>query len=292
MIRLLGSDAFAGQLSPPRNHGASPIFRAKIRVDGASLHCYVKPLPDHIRCPVTGKEVANQEIVSEALGYVLAKSVGLNVPDTAGIILLEPWQIPEALHPALRETCSGRAQNDYFCWFTKDMKYPSLRQLHWSDVRHPYLQELRGRRLARQLADNPEASSIIVLDQWLLNSDRNIGNLLESPCKSLFLIDHGRLFHYPNWEPGRIGMAPWPCENRLQKLIDDFIPDWSEALPNKSARALAYNIFAVSFREAGAEAARIVLSEFFEHTEIEVILRLLSERLDQKQYTEAADLLL
>ncbi|WP_349572694.1 hypothetical protein [Azotobacter salinestris] len=289
MIRLLGSDAFAGQLGPPRNRGASPIFRAKIRVDGASLHCYVKPLPDRIRCPVSGREVANQEIVSEALGYVLARSVGLKVPDVAGIILLEPRQIPKELHPALREAGGGRAQSDYFCWFSKDMKYPSLRQLHLDDVRHPWLQKLRGRRLARQLADNPESSSIIVLDQWLLNSDRNIGNLLESPCKSLFLIDHGRLFHYPNWEPGRVGMAPWPWENRLQKLIDDFIPDWSEARPNKSARALAYNIFAVSFRETGAEAARIVLSEFFEHTEIEVILRLLAERLDQEQYTEAAD---
>ena len=48
MIQFLNSDCFGGLLRDPSKTGLNPIFRAKIRVDGESLHCYVKPIPDKV----------------------------------------------------------------------------------------------------------------------------------------------------------------------------------------------------------------------------------------------------
>lgn len=291
MIKLLTPDAFRGQLRAPKKTGISPIFRAKIQVEDESIRCFVKPVPDQIRCPVTGREVPNREAAAEALGYVLAKAVGLRVPDVAGIILLAADQLPPALLPKLERIANGKRQSDYICWFSQDMVYPSLRQHHIDSTQpKPLIQRQLG-HLAQQLASHPATSSIVAFDDWLLNSDRNPGNLLQGPG-ILLLIDHGRIFAYPNWLPGGVGSMPWPLENILQQLIDAHVPHWSERLPNKSARALAYNTFSVKFKEGGETAARAVLSEFFTKADIDAIVRLLTDRLNSERYAKAAGLIL
>lgn len=204
MIHTLSSSAFAGALRPPKVTGVSPLFRAKIRVEGASVRCYVKPLPDLIDCPVKLQPVANQEVVSEALGYVLAKACSLRVPDIAGIILLEREQIPESALAGLRDLGRGRLQPNYFCWFTKDMAYPNLVQKHLQGVQLDFLRERRLRRLVKHLAEAADSPKVIAFDDWLFNSDRHPGNLL-ADTGGLMVIDHGRILIYPNWQPGSLG---------------------------------------------------------------------------------------
>ena len=291
MIHFLSSDAFSGQLPAPNEKGVSPIFRAKIRINDEPARCYVKPLPDKIFCPVTGSIVTNQEVINEALGYVLAKSSGLTVADAAGIILLTREQIPSYLHSELINAGNGTPQENYFCWFSRDMEYPNLNQKHLRGVSHPAIIKKREKRLALRLAENPESAVVIALDDWLLNSDRHAGNLLESSKGSLLLIDHGRILKFPNWTPGSLGSAPWLCENRLMRLINDHVDRWSELLPNSSARAIAYKGFAVSFRRDGADAARKVLLDFFSQVDVDAIISLLDDRLNPEPHAKASGLL-
>ena len=288
MIEILSSDAFGGTLREPASKGISPIFRAKVRTASGSIRCYVKPLTDQIQCPTTGRYVANQELINEALGYVLAKSCGLTVPSTAGIIMLDREQIPSSLWPELDKAAGRHQQEDYFCWFSQDMQFPSLKQRHLSGSQLTSLHDRRLKRLSLELAKNPDSPKVIAFDGWLMNSDRNAGNLLASGPNSLTLIDHGRILNFPNWTPGRTGTFPDPCINRLQSLIDLHNPHWSEKLPNSGIRVMAYNGFAVSFRQDGENAARQVLSEFFEQIDIDAIIQLLQDLLDPASYAKAA----
>lgn len=289
MIETLRSDAFGGVLRAPVSVGISPIFRAKIRVGEESRRCYVKPLTDQIRCPTSGRSVANQEIVNEALGYVLAKACSLKVPSSAGVILLQREQIPRQLWHELDKAGCGQAQADYLCWFSEDMEYPSLKQRHLSEAKLESLHDRRLKRLSHQLAKNADSPCIIAFDGWLRNSDRNAGNLLESGPNELTLIDQGRILNFPNWTPGQLGTFGHPCVNRLQWLIDLHNPHWSDMLPNSSARIMAYNGFAVTFRQDGEVAARQVLAEFFdEQVDIDAIILLLHDLLDPTSYAKTA----
>lgn len=293
MIHTLNSKAFAGVLAAPKAKGVSPLFRAKIRVNGESLRCYVKPMADLIDCPLRRTAVPNQELANEALGYVLAKACGFAVPDEAGIILLDQEQIPDAALSELRRIGRGALQENYFCWFSKDMAYPNLVQQHMGGVAIPFMQQRRLKRLAGQLTKAPETAKIIAIDDWLLNSDRHPGNLLASAA-GLMLIDHGRLLGYPNWQPGGVGsMGPGHVfTNRLRDFIDQHEPNWSETLPRKSEMLMAYNAFAVDFRERGQYAAREVLAHFFETVDIDAIINLLRSRLDPGAYAKASGMVI
>lgn len=288
IIQTLGSDAFGGHLRPPTSVGLSPLFRAKISVAGEKLRCYVKPLTDKIDCPTKGTQVTNQELINEALGYALARTCGLSVPDVAGVILLEAEQIPAQQIDQLQKLARGAKQDSYFCWFSKDMNYPNLKQHHLEGVNLKLLEQRRVRRLLKHLIDCEDTPAVIAFDDWLLNSDRHVGNLLASPGDGLMLIDHGRILHYPNWVPGGVGSMPWPSENRLRNLIDHHMPKWSSKLPTKSAMVMAYNAFAVSFRTQGEAAARTVLDNFFGDIDTDAIIQLLQLRHDPAGYAKAA----
>lgn len=289
MIETLKSDAFRGVLRAPSQVGISPIFRAKIQVGEQSLRCYVKPQTDQIACPATGAAVANQELINEALGYVLAKACGLKVPAVAGIILLQREQIPHDLRPQLDLAACGARQQDYLCWFSQDMVYPNLKQVHLKGAQFGPLREWRIKRLSNELARNQDSPKVIAFDGWLLNSDRHPGNLLASAPNELTVIDHGRILNFPNWKPGAVGITNVPCVNRLQALIERHNPQWSDLLPNSSAKIFAYNGFAVTFRQEGEAAARQVLAEFFDQqVDIDAIIQLLQDLLDPISYAKAA----
>lgn len=293
MIHTLKSEAFAGVLAPPKVTGISPLFRAKIRVNGESLRCYVKPLPDMIDCPFRHAPVDNQELVNEALGYVLAKSCGFAVPEVAGVILLNQTQIPDVALTELRRLGRGTLQPNYFCWFTKDMAYPNLVQKHMGGIKLQFMEQRRLKRLAKQITVDKETARIIAFDDWLLNSDRHPGNLLASG-KGLMLIDQGRILMYPNWVPGGVGSmgAGTVFVNRLRNFIDQHEPNWSEKLPKKSEIVMAYNAFAVDFRERGEVAARAVLAHFFDSIDIDAIIHLLRSRHDPAAYAKASGMVI
>lgn len=288
MIHTLSSDAFAGALRAPKVSGVSPLFRAKIRVAGESVRSYVKPLPDQIDCPATRRRVDNREVISEALGYVLAAACGCRVPSVAGIILLEADQLPDPVRDQLRELGNGTLQESYFCWFSQDMNHPNLAQKHMSGVKLDFFRQRRYKRLIKHITEAPDTPKIIAFDDWLYNSDRHPGNLLAS-TPDLTLIDHGRILVYPNWQPGQLGSGGYgyKAENRLRNFIDSHEPKWTDMLPRKSAMVMAYNAFSISFRDQGEAAARAVLEEFFDAVDADAIIHLLQTRHDPAAYAKA-----
>lgn len=289
MIQTLGSNAFAGALTAPKAYGINPLFRAKIRVGNDSVHCYVKPQPDTIRCPATRAVVSNQELVNEAIGYVLGKACGLEVPAVAGVILLQAAQIPEATLAKLRAESPEGLQDNYLCWFSQDMSYPDLATKHLQGVQIAFLQQRRLKRIAADLIKSEDTAKIVAFDDWLLNSDRHPGNLLALANGRMMLIDHGRLLVYPNWVAGKLGIVGRgvPVENRLKVFIDRHETNWSAKLPNKSKVLLAYNSLAMSFKAAGETSVRETLAHFFEVGDVDAIVDLISKRHDPGAYAKS-----
>ena len=289
MIPTLSSKAFAGQLPSPASKGISPIFRGKIKIDGSSIHCYIKPLPDFIE--VGGAIKDNREIVSEALGYILAKKAGHSVPENAGIICLRVDQIPADVMQQLQQvTPKAAPQNDYLAWFSQDMQHPSLLKRHISGA-PDHLKELQLRRLAERLANHPQTPSLVTFDEWTENSDRNLGNLLEAVDGALSLIDHGRLFRLPIWEPVKLSTSGLPMRNVIRELVDAYTPHWSERTPTKSGRAMAYNKLAVTWKAEGAAAARKVLVDFLDDQEADIVVDFLAARLEPSHFNKAVGIL-
>lgn len=292
MIQFLTPDALSGILTAPKNTGINPLFRGRIRTaaNDEPRACYIKPQPDLIRCPASGQLVPNREIANEAIGYTLAKSCKLSVPETAGVILLEPDRIPEPTLTTLNNMAP--AQDSYLCWFSVDTQYPNLSEKHLAG-NDEVLRERQLKRLAKMLAENPGTAAIIAFDDWLHNTDRHLGNLLSGPGGQPCLIDHGRILNYPNWTPGQLGNSGpgIPAENRLRRLMDDLADRWSEKLPNKSAGLLAYRSFLTCFKSHGEGALRQTLSELFEPDEIDSIMTLLHTTDSPTEYAKASGML-
>lgn len=293
MIHLLSGDAFSGILSAPKVTGLSPIFRAKIKTkkEEEPIRCYVKPQPDYMPCHITRGQTENREIINEVLGYTLAQSCGFSVPDAAGIILLDKEQLPESVLSQL-ECAHTRPQESYFCWFSKDMAHPNLVQ-KFNGTGSPYLQTLQLNRLINHLTKSSDTPRVVAFDEWLKNTDRHPGNLLDGTGESHTLIDHGRILLYPNWSPGALGHLPpdIPNENRLKELLDRHIDNWSRKLPNSNAMLLAYKSFMISFRSGGEAAAREALSTLLESEEIDSIIGLLHTMHTPSSYAKASGIL-
>lgn len=292
MIHLLKADAMAGELPDPSRKGLNPIFKARLRIDGESRRCFVKLLPDYIE--ISGQRLANQEAVSEAIGYVLAKSCGFSVPDAAGIIVLARQQIPaRVLEIADSQSAGDDPQEHFIAWFCEDMRYPDLVGHHTIGIASEDLEERLYRRISRDLVERDELPKVVSFDEWTLNSDRHPGNLLRTGGKSLALIDHGRIFVMPFWVASRLRQGPSHCDNRLIDCAEFTDPQWSKRLPIKGKRELAYNGFTVSFRNSGERDTRQVLAALeIEAADIEHVIGFLSDRLEPAHYQRAIGLLI
>lgn len=283
MIHILQSSAFGGQIRSPKKTGLNPIFRAKITVDGVSLRCYVKPMPDFY-LEQDGTSFLNREITSESLGYVLAKSAGLATADAAGVIALEREMIPGDVLEKLDAITHDGPQDSFLAWFSQDMTYPNLVE-KFVDAPWNAFQQKRTKMLVEKMSKHADAPMVVSFDEWMLNSDRHLGNLLIGPKGRLYFIDHGRIFCYPSWDPAMLGPTSSVCINRFQTIIDAYVPSWSTQLPLKSARALAYNTLSVSFKSQGIAAVRSVLKNLLmEEQEVDMITDFLGQRLEPKMY--------
>ena len=288
MIQYLNSDAFGGQLRDPRATGVNPLFRAKIRIGDESVHCYVKPSPDKVWEHPGGYSYESAEIMSEALGYVLANVVGLPVAKNAGVIQLDRAQIPPRVQAALDAMSPHGPQQSYLAWFSQDTSYPNLYRKHVEGI-PKFLAERRAKRLATNLAKDKAIPGIVAFDGWLQNSDRHLGNLLWAPA-GYTLIDHGRIFIGPDWKPSMLPLRG-DCQNRLKGIIDAYVPKWSQTLPSRSGQFLAYNSFAMAFREKGASAAAETLVNFLSDEGTAQVIDFLVARLDNDRYSKELGML-
>lgn len=290
MFEIMGSYAFIGPLRDTDASGENAIFRGKVEVAGKTVRCYIKPFPMSIHGQ-GGAIVENREVISEALGYALAKVCGLNVASTAGVIILELDQIPEAARAKLlKQSPKGASQAEYLAWFSEDMRHPALAIGCPSDAAELLLLK-NFARIAAELADHKSTPAIVSFDEWTENNDRHFGNLLGCPSGTLTLIDHGRLFRHPSWDPKTLSTNPLEPHNALKVLIDSQVPGWSDRTPIRSARALAYNGFSVAWQADGRESAENVLTEFLEEPEVTLVLDFLASRLEPQQYNPRVGLM-
>jgi hypothetical protein len=160
MFEIMGSYAFLGPLRDTNTAGENAIFRGKIEVAGKTVRCYIKPFPVSIHGQ-GGTIAENKAVISEALGYALAKVCGLNVPGSAGVIILEIDQIPEvARAKLLKQTPKGVSQVEYLAWFCEDMKHPALSVDCPSDA-PDFLLLKNFARIATELAADKTATAIL-----------------------------------------------------------------------------------------------------------------------------------
>ena len=120
-----------------------------------SFTCYIKLIPL--------KEVAIEHICSS-----IAQLVQLPVPDTL-IVLVD--------HEAIDTIPEGTQQ---IAFASVDLEYPSFKRsfIDWSK----YLNYLMSFR---------EITEVSAFDEWIVNIDRNLGNILYDGGNRLFFIDHG-----------------------------------------------------------------------------------------------------
>lgn len=291
MFEILGSYAFLGPLRDADSSGENAIFRGKIEVGSNSVRCYIKPFP--AKTPIPGGDVVeNRSIVSEALGYALGRVCGFSMASNAGVIILQHDQIPAAaLDKLMSQTPGGRRQDEYFAWFSEDMRHPALMTECPSDA--PELLRLKNlSRIASDLATHKSVPGIVSFDEWTENSDRHLGNLLGGPGGELMLIDHGRLFRHPSWTPELLEASPLELRNALLELIDSRIPNWSTKTPIRSARSMAYKAFSLAWKSEGKSQTESVLNEFMDPLEVTQVLDFLSSRLEPSHYTPQVGLMI
>lgn len=291
MIHLLKADALQGELPNPTRTGINPIFKARLLINGQSRRCFIKPLPDFIAAK--GRKWENKEAVNEALGYVLASSCGFVVLDTAGIVVLNRDQIPEATLGHLDGVAIDEPQETFVCWFSEDMRYPDLVGHHLTGIASKDLEARIYRRISHDLRKREDLPDVVSFDEWLLNADRHPGNLLRASASKLALIDHGRIIINEYWQAAHLSKVPGTCDNRVIHCVEVTEPDWSKRLPNKSMRDLAYSGFTVSFfRKGGQTAARQALSALtLGSEEIDQVIDFLANRLDPVHYRNVIGIL-
>lgn len=267
------------------------MFRGKIEVNGESIRCYIKPFPSML----TGEDcetTENRSVISEALGHALGKACGFTVARNAGIIILQSDQIPDAaLQKLVSKSPDNTPQDEYFAWFSEDMRHPSLMSECPSDAPE-LLRQKNFSRIAVNLASHKSSPAIVSFDEWTENSDRHLGNILGEPGGGLILIDHGRLFRHPSWSPAALGLAQSEARNALVELIESQDPSWSSKTPIRSARSMAYKSFSVAWKAEGRLHAELILAEFMDPPDIDQVLEFLAERLEPSQYTQKVGLML
>ncbi len=279
MIHLLSADAYAGELPRPRRTGINSIFKARVIIEGERRPCYIKPLPDL----VAGRNgpAANQELVSEALGYTLAKTCGFDVPGAAGVIKLPRQTIPDDALAVADDNTAGPAQDSFLAWFCEDMRYPDLVWHYAGGELDPKLADQVWRRISAALAQHDELPRLVTFDEWLQNSDRHPGNLLHAGEHRLALIDHGRIFHRPYWQAPALRTSACFATNRVADCVEATVPNWRDMLPVRCDRTQAYDEIGEEFRNNGEHTARDVLGRLMlDAPDIDAVVGFLAERLE------------
>lgn len=291
MIHLLKGIALQGQLPSAQREGINPIFKGKIEIEGHSRRCFIKILPDTVK--EHGVKLTNREAYSEAIGYVLAQTCGFKVPECAGVILLQRNQIPDGVLAAADAETAGSPQSEFIAWFSEDMRYPDLVVQHTTGIASNDLESRLKARIARDLLKRQDLPALVSFDEWTMNSDRNPGNVLSAGPAKMALIDHGRLFDSRSWQPHNLkNIVKHQTTNQMINWAEFGESGWSQKLPIKSQRGLAYNGFAVSYGDSGQEAARKALFDLsLEGEEVDSVLNFLEQRLDPAHYRDAIGLI-
>ena len=134
-------------------------------------------------------------LINEMIGYLLGKSLNLPIPPKAGFLQIEN----KVLHPNLVSLLSpvDQYRGFTFAWVSEDVQGDNLRI---EIENNPSSMNVLIEYFSSCMKDWSELPSLIAFDDWILNSDRNLGNSIHLPDKTFCLIDHGECLKGGSWK--------------------------------------------------------------------------------------------
>lgn len=185
VVQTLGPSAYLGFLEEVGEGRDARTHKALVQFhnEPSPSDCYVKTYCSRL---------APKGLVNEVVGYALAKHGSFDVPRRAAVLLLDEEQA----------RCFGTDFEPYrtksghvLAWCVESLGHPSPKSMYRlspTDIRG--LSALRMD--LKKWTDLPDAISF---DAWMLNDDRNPGNLIRLAEGRYALIDHGRVYGGNAW---------------------------------------------------------------------------------------------
>ncbi|MGX2088596.1 hypothetical protein ACWJLF_15705 [Xanthomonas axonopodis pv. maculifoliigardeniae] len=224
--QLLGPDSYRGFLADVGDGADALTHKALVTFHGvtAPVQAYVK-----IYCTVA----APRGLVNELIGYALAKATGVDVPNRSAILLMNSEQakfLPTSITP------QRDVDNHVVAWCVEEAPGLSPKQIYNAN------NAMQG-PLRDEIQKWPTLISTVVLDDWIVNDDRNMGNLIRTAPRRFTLIDHGRVCTGNSWaRPLKRDTAE--NVNKLAGIA------WGSPLVENSPRDKHAEIFETSLKSA------------------------------------------
>lgn len=149
------------------------------------------------------KDVMAKELANELISFVLARDIGLPVPD-ALLAVADSRDLVASKGPTTRD---GRQ----LVLASVDINVPNIAFRYNTDV-------AGQARLLGAIVGWPPLGRLYGFDAWIANIDRHAGNLLFGAGAEAWLIDHGWAFTGPSWLP--TGLDPMAAyRHRLKEWL-------------------------------------------------------------------------
>lgn len=196
-IPLLPQNAYLGFLETLASPGVELSQIARVRFPDGPRRAYCKLYPPN-----------SLGLANELTGHLLGQALGLAVPSRAAVLM-----VPNAAVPSPPAWLRASPHPATPAWCTQDMATPSIRFVF--DLRAPAaLAAVRAELLA-----SGETPHVVAFDDWIANTDRNLGNLLRLGKGRYLLIDHGHALGGPAWMPTSLLRATREFANTLRRLL-------------------------------------------------------------------------
>ncbi|NWK52192.1 hypothetical protein HYG89_06405 [Acinetobacter sp. SwsAc5] len=140
-----------------------------------------------------------RSLINEMIGYLLGRALNLPMPPRAGFLLLENKMLNPSFVNVLSEV--DRYRGFTFAWVSEDVKGKNLRI---EIENNPNAMKVMLEYFSSCMKDWSHLSNLIAFDDWILNTDRNMGNSIHLPDKTFSLIDHGECMHGGNWKEAQL----------------------------------------------------------------------------------------
>ncbi len=140
-----------------------------------------------------------RSLINEMIGYLLGRALKLPMPPRAGFLLIETKILNPNLVNVLSEV--DRYRGFTFAWVTEDVKGKNLRI---EIDKNPSSLNVMAEYFSSCMKDWEHLANLIAFDDWILNTDRNMGNSIHLPDRTFSLIDHGECMHGGDWKESQL----------------------------------------------------------------------------------------
>lgn len=182
-------------------------------------------------------------ICNEITGYILAKHLGLAVPDKCAFIKL-PNEILNEFKTRKGEDCYEYG----FAMMESPGQTPNtILRLNQNNT------DFACSIFMDALSKWPLTAKLLAFDEWLANEDRNLGNFIISSGKNIIIIDHSNIPTKMLWNCSDL-MDDKAYSNKLVQIFE-------KITPGGKVYTLPDNAFIESEANAHSVALSVVLNE-------------------------------